>query len=239
MLGDGAASLWVLLPRCFCSGRTPSLALWVWGMGCGLCYEPAAAPSSELREPHCNTAENPGSLLAKCCSCFLQYLNQDRTAPEVSPGCSRMARGEKRAGVPCMQRMRSISHPMMLFLPLLNKAIAPSWAWGHELVDFRSIQLFTLPLSPACCFTAIGPSALCSRNLSPPAFCSRDILQTILLPRFQVDPRQVCQRQLCCRCWFKSLKFLCMVPLLPLPHFAQPQKVPGSWKPFWSTCREG
>lgn len=27
-----------------------------------------------------------------------------------------------------------MSHPMVLFLPLLNKAIAPSWAWGHQLV---------------------------------------------------------------------------------------------------------
>lgn len=27
-----------------------------------------------------------------------------------------------------------MSHPMVLFLPLLNKAIAPSWAWGYHLV---------------------------------------------------------------------------------------------------------
>lgn len=25
-------------------------------------------------------------------------------------------------------------HPMVLFLPLLNKSIAPSWVWGHQLV---------------------------------------------------------------------------------------------------------
>lgn len=68
---------------CHCHGAA-ALAPLLWGMGWGLCHGPAAAPSSELREPQCDTAENPGTLLGKCCSCFLQDLDQDRMAPEVS-----------------------------------------------------------------------------------------------------------------------------------------------------------
>lgn len=45
VLGDGVGYLWVLLPWCCCSGRTPSMAPLVWGMGCGLCHGPAAALS--------------------------------------------------------------------------------------------------------------------------------------------------------------------------------------------------
>lgn len=46
------------------------------GLGNGLWALPWTSCCSELSEPHCNTAENPGSLLAKCCSCFLHHLNQ-------------------------------------------------------------------------------------------------------------------------------------------------------------------
>lgn len=104
-------------------------------MGCGLCHGPAAAPISKLRELYCNTAGIQAHCLvnAAVVSCSI-WIRTGWLQKSPFPGCSRMACGENRAGVCCMQRMRSMSYLVVLFLPLLIKATAPSWAWGHQLV---------------------------------------------------------------------------------------------------------
>lgn len=165
------------------------------GLGNGLWALPWTSCCSELREPHCSTAENPGSLLGKCCSCFCSVRIRTGWAwKSPFPGCSRMACGENRAGVPSMLRMRS------MFLPLLHKAIAPSWAWGHQLVPldilgasssllfFLSFMLFHHHWALSCVLQKSFPSCLLLKRCSAdnpaskiPAESQTDVSKAALL----------------------------------------------------------
>lgn len=233
------------------------------GLGNGLWALPWTSCCSELREPHCNTAENPGSLLGKCCSCSLQHLHQDRMAPGVSlPWLFQdgLWREQSWGSLHAEDEEHVPSHGAVP--ASVNRAIAPSWAWGHQLVTlnilgassswlFLSCMLFHHHWALSCVLQKSFLSCLLLKS------CPADNPLSKIPAGSQIgvskDPpgsqRGVSKDpagsqtgvQLCCRCWFnfKSLKFLHMVPLLPLPQFPQPQKAPGSWKPFLSTCREG
>lgn len=141
-------------------------------MGCGLCHGPAAAPISKLRELYCNTAGIQAHCLvnAAVASCSI-WIRTGWLQKSPFPGCSRMACGENRAGVCCMQRMRSMSYLVVLFLccasvdqshcSLLGLG-PPAGDPGH----FRSIQFLALPPLLHVVSLSLGPQ-LCAPEIFP------------------------------------------------------------------------
>lgn len=67
---------------------------------------------------------------------------------------------------------RNVSHPAALFLPLLNKAIAPSCAWGHHTATLDALgassSLLSSPFLPPLCILLSFPSCMLSHpSLGP------------------------------------------------------------------------